>query len=104
MKNLAEDLRNAENKVTVGNFLEDIHSDILCLIFRAKPRFCVIQKIIIAVIYHAFRTKVNHHFAFNMPDNQQPRRILIAAKAFVGNIFFMKTITFFIIVFHRNCL
>jgi hypothetical protein len=27
MKNLAEDLRNAKNKMTVGNFLEDIHAE-----------------------------------------------------------------------------
>jgi hypothetical protein len=29
---------------------------------------------------------------------------LVAAKAFVRNIIIMKTITFFIIVFHINCL
>jgi hypothetical protein len=27
MKNLAEDLRNAKNKMAVGNFLEDIHAE-----------------------------------------------------------------------------
>jgi len=47
---------------------------------------------------------MNHHIAFNMPDNQQSRRILIAAKASVRNIIFMKTIAFFIVVFHRDSL
>jgi hypothetical protein len=70
----------------------------------AGPRSCVVQKIIIGVIYHTFRAKMNHLRAFDMPDNQQPRRVLIAAKAFVRNIIIMKTITFFIMVCHINCL
>jgi hypothetical protein len=77
---------------------------ILYLIFRADPRSCVVQKIIIAVVYHTFRAKMNHLPAFDMPDNHQPRRVLIAAKAFVRNIIIMKTITFFIMVIHINCL
>ena len=70
----------------------------------AEPRSCVVQKIIIGVIYHTFRAKMNHLPAFDMPDNQKPRRALIAAKAFVRNISIMKTITFFIMVIHINCL
>ena len=48
--------------------------------------------------------KVNHLVTFNMPDNQQSRCILIAAKASVRKIIFMKTIAFFIVGFHKDCL
>lgn len=68
----------------------------------AEPRSCVIQHIIIAVFHHAFRTKVNQHVTFNMPDNQEPGCILATTEAPVRNIVFIKAIAFLIIVFHRK--
>jgi RimJ/RimL family protein N-acetyltransferase len=81
---------------------EYFSNGILSLGIFAEPRSGVVQHIIIAVLHHAFRAKVNQHAAFNMADNQKSWRILIAAKASVQNIIFMKTIAFLVVVFHRN--
>ena len=47
---------------------------------------------------------MNHHLAFNMPYRQQPWRRLTAAKTFIDAVLFVKTIAFFIVVFHKDSL
>ncbi len=71
---------------------------------RTGPCPCVVQKIIIGIIQHTLRAKVNHLPASDMTDNQQPQYVLVTAKAFVRNVTGMKTITISIMVIHIICL